>query len=365
MVASVSLSQSLSCSGEPSTPCSSSSSSRDRDANLSPSKWKDLGWSLGWFKEDPLGVFPKLAACYFLSPLLLCAKACDGPCLCLAERSLIFRVEELSGSSSSADCNEQYPSYLLPATSAPVAELRREDWKHSLFLTLEKQCHALVGCWREISGPVRMSEACCVDVPTFCSLLLWAKGMIAHPPAPLNHLSFHFWSDEGNSTGHRHWAQTLDTSLVEPHSKGRFKPCDHKLNTSSLHHWEMLLLGRKDLEESTSWGFQSVLWGSAMRAVRKSPLPAQQFTSLWLQKRMSDMVQWQSQSNYEEKLHPPRVSWDLSLFPQQKISPNFWELHPISSVLNSCSGFGKTGIGKNCEEEENLRRRAGKCHGLR
>lgn len=68
-------------------------------------------------------------------------------------------------------------------------------------------------------------------------------------------------------------------TLAEPLVKKSFELCDHQLNTSSLHHWEMPLLGRSDLEEGTSCGFQPLLW-LAMGTVRESLQQAQQ----WLQK---------------------------------------------------------------------------------
>lgn len=68
MAVSVSLSQSLSCSNELLILCSSSST--DRDANLSLSKRRDLGWSLSWLKKRPLGVFPELTEGCF--PSLSC-----------------------------------------------------------------------------------------------------------------------------------------------------------------------------------------------------------------------------------------------------------------------------------------------------
>lgn len=59
-------------------------------------------------KKTPRVFFQSWLLAIFYSPLL-CAKACDGLCLSPAKRSLIFHVEELSASSSSADYNEQYP----------------------------------------------------------------------------------------------------------------------------------------------------------------------------------------------------------------------------------------------------------------
>lgn len=97
-----------------------------------------------------LGCFSKVGWWLLSIPLLPCAKARDGQCLLPAERSLFLCMEELSGSSSSADYNALYPFYLLPATPAPESELGREDRKHRLLLTLQKKCHALAGCCREV-----------------------------------------------------------------------------------------------------------------------------------------------------------------------------------------------------------------------
>lgn len=68
-----------------------------------------LGLKPRLIRRRILVCFPEVGCWLFFIPPLLCAKACDGLCLSLAKRSLIFHVEELSGSSSSADYNEQYP----------------------------------------------------------------------------------------------------------------------------------------------------------------------------------------------------------------------------------------------------------------
>lgn len=69
---------------------------------------------------------------------------------------------------------------------------------------LERWCHALVGCCREVSGLVQKSEICCVDVLTLI-LLLWAKGMATQPQHPQTISLFTF--------GQRLWAEALDPFL--------------------------------------------------------------------------------------------------------------------------------------------------------
>lgn len=125
-------------------------------------------------------------------------------------------------------------------------------------------------------------------------------------------------------------------SLVEPLSKGSFKPCDHQLNTSSLHHWEMSLLGRRDLEEKYKLGFPvGTLRLCNGDGEGNPPFSTSVHLTVASKERMSETVQWQSESNYEEKLHPLRVNWDLSLFPQQKLFPELYRISPhfISFIL--------------------------------
>lgn len=133
------------------------------------------------------------------------------------------------------------------------------------------------------------------------------------------------------------WAESLDPSLVESHLEGSFEPCDHQLNTSSLSHWEMPLLGRRDPEQGASCGVQSVLWDLQWGWWGKSLPRAQQ----WLQKE-GLLRQFGGKGNPAMKRNHILQEWDWTC--PSSLNKSFSEFHPISSVWNFCSGFGETGI---------------------
>lgn len=222
--------------------------------------------------------------------------------------------------------------FLLPAISALVSELGREAWKHGLFLTLEKQCHALVGCCREVSGLVQKSEICCVDVLTLSNSASLGQGD-GHPtPAPSNHFPFHFWPEAlGRSPGsipllnhiQRRALNLVITSLVQPHCT--IGGCLSLAEET----WRRSL--------STSCGFQSLLWDLQWGWWGKSLPPAQQ----WLQKK-GLLRPFSGKGNPAMRRNHAPQEWDRTC--PSFLNRNFSEFHSISSVLNFCSDFGETGI---------------------
>lgn len=80
----------------------------------------------------------------------------------------------------------------------------------------------------------------------------------------------------------------------------------------------MPLLGRRDLEEVSVYKlwFPISALRPAMGMVREKPHSSTAVTS---KERITETVQWQRESSYEEKSCPTRMRQDLSLFPQQKL----------------------------------------------
>lgn len=103
-------------------------------------------------KKTPCVFFQSWLLAIFYSPLL-CAKACDGLCLSPAKGHWFFMWKNYQLHHLLQIIMNSI-LFLLPAISALVSELGREAWKHSLSFTLGKQCHALIGCCREVSGLV-------------------------------------------------------------------------------------------------------------------------------------------------------------------------------------------------------------------
>lgn len=86
--------------------------------------------------------------------------------------------------------------------------------------------------------------------------------------------------------------------------------------------WKKSLLGRS---RKYQLGFLIGALRVCNRDNEEKPLLAVHLT-VASKERMSELFQQQSESNYEEKLHPPRVSWDLSLFTQQKTLPELFRI---------------------------------------
>lgn len=132
--------------------------------------------------------FSKVGFWLFFIPPLLCAKACNSLCLSPAKRSLIFHMEELSGSSSSADYYEQYP-FSASCNLSTGVWARKGSSKAQFVFNIGETVSCLVGCCREVSDLVQKSEICCVDVLTLSNSASLSQGN-GQSTSTLNHFLF-------------------------------------------------------------------------------------------------------------------------------------------------------------------------------